>query len=130
MTIEDAMNILQGDSTAATDYLNRKTFDDLKSAYTPYVDSALDQVKANQIWEELKGAYNTLVSLYDDNYEVFKPFLDISLTPLTTDLAEYTTEKALDGLFLVVGQEETKIRRDPIARVTEILKKVFGTLDD
>jgi hypothetical protein len=137
MTIQDAIGILQGDSTEATDYLKEKTLKPLTEAYTPIVNSWLDKVDANYYWSEFTSLYNDFVELYSDlkTFSQLSPDLVQQLNsfnpqPLTTDLGKYTTEWALWGLFYVVGEEETRIRLDPIARVTELLKKVFGTLDD
>ncbi len=110
ITIADGMAILNGDSVAATRYLQQNTQNALVDAYRPPVDSVLEKNGAKSTWADVVSGYNTLTG---KNVE--------------TDLTTYTTSKALDGLFYVVGQEEARIRRDPIARVTEILKKVFGS---
>ncbi len=129
MTINDGMSILQGDTTAATDYLSGKTLSPLTSAYSPFVKDALDSVNANQIWNDFSTMYNSLRNLYGASI-IVNDLIDVNLQPLTTDLATYTTDKALFGLFVVVGEEEAKIRRDPMARVSDILEKVFGLLDE
>ncbi|MCS7086774.1 MAG: DUF4197 domain-containing protein, partial [Bacteroidia bacterium] len=110
ITIADGMAILKGDSVAATRYLQQNTQSQLIEAYRPPIDSVLEQNGAKSTWADVVTGYNALTG---KNVE--------------TDLTTYTTGKALDGLFYVVGQEEARIRRDPIARVTEILKKVFGS---
>jgi hypothetical protein len=112
ITIADGMAILNGDSVAATRYLQQNTQNQLIEAYRPPVDSALTESGAKPTWADVVSGYNALTN---KNVE--------------TDLTVYTTSKALDGLFYVVGQEEARIRRDPIARVTDILRKVFGSKD-
>ena len=114
MTINDAMNILlSGNSLAATDYLKRTTTASLRSAFKPTIKSSLDQVNATKYWSDAVNAYNKIPLVQKVN----------------PDLAGYVTEKALDGLFHMVGKEEQRIRRDPVARTTELLKKVFNYAD-
>lgn len=110
ITISDGLAILQGENDAATQYLRKETFGELKSAYQPDIEASLSSVGAQQAWEEIMIMYNNI------------PFVE----PVNANLAEYTTNKALDGLFILTAQEEEKIRTDPIARITDILKKVFG----
>jgi len=129
MNISDGMGILFGDSTAATDFFKTKTLNNLTDAYSPFVKEALDKVNATQIWTEFSSSYNQLLKVYKEN-ETFDAVLDLNPQELTTKLDVYTTEKALSGLFIVVGQEESKIRKDPLARVNDILERVFGELDD
>ncbi len=110
MTISDARGILKGTDTAATDYFREKTSNQLKLQYSPIIKKELDQVGA--------------VKLYNDLYQKYSL---IPLAPkLNVKLEDYVTEKALDGLFSVVAGEEKKIRQDPAARTTELLKKVFA----
>jgi hypothetical protein len=110
MTIDDALNILKGSNNAATNYLRLKTFDSLRIIFKPQINGSLSSVGASQAWSSLTSTYNNI------------PFV----TPINTDLSDYTTTKALDGLFILIADEELKIRTDPVARVTDILKKVFG----
>lgn len=110
MTIIDALSILDGANNAATIYLRSKTYDSLKIIFKPQIVASLSSVGANQAWSTLTTAYNKI------------PLVP----PINTDLADYATTKALDGLFILVADEELKIRTDPAARVTEILQKVFG----
>lgn len=110
MTFDDALKILKGDTIAATTYLKSKTFTNLTTAFKPSIQSSLDKVDATKYWTDLTTAYNKI------------PFVK----PINTDLAAYVTGKALDGLFLLVSKEEVKIRKDPVARVSDILKKVFA----
>lgn len=111
MSITDAKNILIGSDSAATSYLRTKTSNPLAQAFSPHIKKALDATTATKKWTELATLYNKL------------PLV----TKVETDLVKYTTNKALKGLFVVVAEEEMKIRKDPAARVTDILKKVFGS---
>jgi hypothetical protein len=110
MTITDALNILNGSNDAATQYLRLKTYDSLKIIFKPQIQTSLSSVGASQAWSTITSTYNKI------------PLVP----PINTDLADYATTKALDGLFILVANEELKIRTDPVARVTEILQKVFG----
>ncbi len=126
MTFQDATAILFGQSTAATQYLKTNTSTLLINAYKPVIAASLDKelvggISANTAWSSLTTAYNKVASstagaLY-------------GLKPVTTDLGTYATNKALDGLFLKVGQEEANIRTNVAARVTPILKQVFAKTD-
>jgi hypothetical protein len=109
MTIQDAFGILRGGDRAATDYLKRTTSDQLTAAFTPIVSKSLDYTDATKYWKDVFSVYNRFSS-----------------TPVNTNLTAYVTQKALDGLFYHIGLEEQKIRKDPAAQVTDILKKVFG----
>ena len=140
LTISDAWDILNGinpasgtkadefDSTAATAYLRSTTYDPLIQAFSPYIDAALDK-DISVLGFSANDAWNTLTSLYNQAANHPLDILD-NLKPVNTDIGEYTVGKALDGLFLKVGEEEIKIRRDPWAwaseTVGEILTKVFG----
>ena len=110
MTIVDAVNILRGGDTAATDYMRSKTYDKLYAAFRPTVTQAVMSVGVTK-------AYETLIAKAKKS----RLIKDESL-----DLDHYVTTKALDGLFTMVAQEEKKIRKDPVAQVTDLLKKVFG----
>ena len=109
MNIQDAFGILRGGNFAATDYLKQKTTPELITAFTPVVSKSLDNTNATKYWKDLFTVYNRF-----------------SNNPVNTDLTAYVTQKALDGLFYHIGLEEQKIRQDPAARVTDILKKVFA----
>ncbi len=111
MTFDDARQILNGGDTAATDYFKAKTSKKLQAAFKPSVTEVMDQVGVNQ-------QYNALVSKYHD-----VPFSK----SIAFDVNQYVTEKTTDGIFYVVGQEEKKIRTNPAARVTDLLKEVFGS---
>lgn len=109
MTIQDAFGILKGGDFAATNYLKDKTTTSLTEAFRPVIESSLKKVNATKYWNTVFTTYNKF-----------------STEKVNTDLAAYVTEKALVGIFYQVGQEEQKIRKDPAARVTDILKKVFA----
>jgi hypothetical protein len=112
ITFADARNILNGPNTAATDYFRNKTSQHLTDAFKPEVQKTLDQVQVTKYWDDVMSAYNKI------------PFT----TKVETDLAQYVTGKAVDGLFMRVAEEEKQIREDPVARVTDILKRVFGSV--
>ncbi|MEO5501365.1 MAG: DUF4197 domain-containing protein [Ginsengibacter sp.] len=109
MTIQDAFGILRGDNTAATEYLKRKTTAELTSKFTPIVSKSLQFTDATKYWADVFSVYNRF-----------------SKNPVNTDLTTYVTQKALDGLFYHIGLQEQLIRKDPAARITDILRKVFG----
>lgn len=112
MNIADAKSILTGSDTAATSYLKKATYQSLYSAFTPHISKALDNNLVASQWTNLANTYNKL---------------PIVRKKVNADLVAFTTEKALKGLFLKVSQEELKIRKDPAARTSELLKKVFGS---
>jgi hypothetical protein len=123
MTIQDAFDILNGSDTAATHYLREETYINLKNAFQPKIANSLDKplvggVSANETWATLTGLYNGVANSIAGQLA--------GLTPVNTALDEHVTIKALNGLFTKVGEEEKDIRTDPLARVTDILKRVFG----
>jgi hypothetical protein len=109
MTISDALGILQGGDFAATNYFKQKTTASLTAAFSPIISTSLNKVDATKYWNDMFTAYNKF-----------------SLKKVPTDLNAYVTQKAIDGIFYQVGLEEQKIRKDPAARTTELLKQVFG----
>lgn len=111
MTIEDAKQILNGGDTAATDFFKGKTSGRLSEAFKPIISSSMNDVGATRKYKEMMGEYTAL------------PFTSAE----SVDLDQYVTNKSLDGLFYMVGEEEKKIRTDPAARVTDLLKTVFGS---
>lgn len=117
MSISDALNILKGTDTAATGYLRASTYQPLTSAFSPEINSALEEVGANSSWETLTSFYNNYIAIVTGE------------DPINTNLGEYATQKALDGLFLKVADEEKAIRNDPMKRGSELLKKVFKEQD-
>jgi hypothetical protein len=110
MTIDDARRILDGSQTAATEYFKDKTTTQLTSAFRPVVERSMSQVGVTRQYNELLGRARGI------------PFLDVE----AYDLDSYVVGKGLDGLFHVVGEEERKIRTNPSARVTDLLREVFG----
>jgi Protein of unknown function (DUF4197) len=111
MTFDDARRILNGSDTAATDYFKSKTSKKLQAAFLPSVKDVMNQVGVNRQYNDLMGRYKDV------------PFSK----NISFDVNQYVTEKTTDGLFFVVGQEEKKIRTNPAARVTDLLKDVFGS---
>jgi hypothetical protein len=126
MTIADAFGILKGADNAATKYLHSTTYSQLYSLYKPKIQISTGKkliagVSTKDSWVALTGKWNTFANSVAGRVAGFKP--------VNTDLDDYLTNKALDGLFLKVEQEELKIRKDVSARVTPLLQKVFGSLD-
>lgn len=111
MTFTDARNILAGPDNAATEFFKGKTSQPLYNKFSPVIENTLEEVKAATAWEKVTSTYNKI------------PLV----TKVNTDLTDYATNKALDGLFLKLAGEEKKIRTDPAARVTDLLKKVFAS---
>ncbi len=111
MTFTDARNILAGPDNAATMFFKEKTSQPLYGKFSPVIKNTLEEVKAASLWETITTTYNKI------------PLV----TKVNTDLTDYATNKALDGLFLKLAGEEKKIRTDPAARVTDLLKKVFAS---
>jgi len=109
MSITDGLQILRGGDFAATDYLKKTTTVELTDKFRPVIETSLAKVDATKYWKDVFSAYNKFSS-----------------TPVNTDLTAYVTERALSGIFLKISLEEQKIRKDPAARVTDILKKVFA----
>ncbi len=110
MTFQDARKILSGHETAATDYFKSKTTDKLTVAFRPVVDNAMNEVGVTRQYKELVGRFQTIPFVKSESF----------------DIDHYVVAKALDGLFYVLGEEERKIRTNPAARVTDLLKEVFG----
>ncbi len=154
MSITDGLTLLNSsDSTAATAYLNGKTFNPLINAYTPLVDSTLRLVPLTKYWSNFRTTYNSALSKYNEllgfqnswntntlviNAPVLKltALKQINYNPIVTEsLGTWTTDKALGGLFYLVGEEEKDIRRDPFgyikniaSDISGILKEVFGEI--
>lgn len=154
LTISQGWDILHGtvpakstsaegfDSTAATKYLSQQTYDPLTDLYAPKINTALDKdlvggFSATETWESLTSTYNNFLSRSEVKAALLAAQIlgqDINLpAAIETDLGVFSTQKALDGLFHMVGKEEIKIRRDPWAwaktTVGNILEKVFGSVD-
>ena len=111
MTFDDVRRVLGGAETAATDYFKDKTTDRLTRAFQPVISRAMDEVGVTHQYKELLGRAQQIPFLRTENY----------------DLDKHVVGKALDGLFLTVADEERKIRKDPAARVTDLLRDVFGS---
>ena len=111
MTLADAYGILNGDDSAATEYFREQTGSGLRDRFHPIIEQKIEEIGLSRLYSQVADTYNNL------------PFTG---TPRLVDLDEYVTDQALDGLFVVLAQEEKKIRDDPAARTTELLKKVFG----
>ena len=110
MSIADGLSILNGKDDAATQYLNQNTQALLLEKFKPIVENSLQKVNATKYWEQLVVAYNKIPMV-------------VKMNP---NLSEYATQKAIDGIFIVVAEEELQIRKNPAARVSAILKKVFN----
>lgn len=114
MTIEDAFSILYGESDAATDYLRESTSSQLKNSFLPVISKSLNQVNATRYYENLMKRYNKIPLVKKIN----------------PDLDGYATDRAIDGLFLLIARQEASIRSDPLARTSDLLRHVFGSLDN
>lgn len=110
MTINDAVGIWKGADDAATQYLKRTTTAELEAAFTPITKKAIEATQVTMYWDDIANIYNNI------------PFV----TKVNPDLNKYVNEKAIDGLFVLIAQEEKDIRENPEARVTAILRRVFG----
>jgi hypothetical protein len=109
MSFQDAMGILKGGDFAATNYLKEKTTLSLTEAFRPVIENSLQKVNATKYWNTVFTTYNKF-----------------GTEKVNTDLTAYVTEKALTGIFYQLSLEEQKIRKDPLARTSDILKKVFA----
>lgn len=110
MTLEDARAIVSGGDTAATDFFRRRTQDKLYAAFKPVVSQKVGEVGVTRAYKDMMGRYESV------------PLMGRQ----SLDLDDYVTNKSLDGLFHMVGEEEKKIRSNPVARTTDLLKTVFG----
>lgn len=123
MTIQDGFAILRGEKDAATQYLKQKTYRQLYQLYQPKIKKSLDKeivgsISTNESWETLTGQWNKIAGSFVGELA--------DLEKIETQLDKYLTDKALEGLFIKLALEEAKIRNDPAARVTDLLKRVFG----
>lgn len=126
MTITDGLEILTGEDNAATEYLHRTTYNELFKLYRPKIKASVEKdlvagISTEESWDTLVGKWNKVAKSAIGQVA--------GLKPVNTELEDYLTHKALDGLFLKIAEEEKMIRKDPAARVTGLLKRVFGTLD-
>jgi hypothetical protein len=110
MTFNDVYEIWRGEEDAATQYLKETTMGELKAEFRPVIREALEQVEVTKYWSPLIDTYNQI------------PFV----TKMNPDLESYVLEETLEGLFYTLAQEEARIREDPAARVTDLLRRVFG----
>jgi hypothetical protein len=110
MTFDDARNILSGNDTAATEYFKDKTTNKLTDVFKPIVDKTMNEVGVTRQYKELVGRHENIPFVKKESF----------------DLDHYVVSKALGGLFHMVGEEEKKIRKNPTARTTDLLKEVFG----
>jgi hypothetical protein len=113
LTFQDAANILMGADNAATTYLQKTTSQQLYDKFNPKIVASLDKIGANMLWKNAADTYNKI------------PLV----TKVNNDLDDYVTRKALDGLFGKIAEEEKNIRRNKVARSTDLLKKVFAKQD-
>lgn len=109
MTIKDAFAILRGDNTAATSYLKKQTNEQLYTKIKPIASKAIQQVEVTKYWNALVKTYNTI------------PFTKT----VNPDLEDYVTNKAIEGIFVLIANQEKEIRNNPKARTSELLQKVF-----
>jgi RNA binding exosome subunit len=114
MTVEDANGILSNGDTAATDFFEKKTRSRLFDDFKPSVSKSMEQVGTVRAYKKMVGKYEAV------------PLASLAGLP-SLDLDAYITNKALDGLFKMVGEEEKKIRTNPAAQTTDLLRKVFGS---
>lgn len=113
LTIQDAFSLLKGEQDAATQFLRRTTSDELTSLFQPKIQESLNEVGATRYYTDLVSAYNAIPSTKKIN----------------PDLNAYVTEKALDGLFKLIAEEEKNIRENPLQRTTLLMKRVFAAQD-
>jgi hypothetical protein len=123
MSISDAFGILNGADTAATHYLRRTTYQQLYNLYQPKIKSSVNKnlignISTAETWNNLTGTWNKFANSMVGQIGGYQP--------VDVNLEDFLTRKALDGLFVKIAEEEKQIRKDPVARVTDILKKVFG----
>jgi len=153
LDVQDAWDILEGrvpttdttvsftlksgsyDSTAATQYFVNTTYTALVDVFSTPIDNALDKdlglgFSANKAWETLTENYNLAVGLYNDAINL-NPFnTSDEIETINVSIAEHCTQKALDGLFLKVGNEEKKIRRNPYQWAVDVIQEVFGYIQE
>lgn len=110
MTIDDAWAILKGKDDAATQYLKRVTSSQLKAKFKPVIQTSLNKVNATRYYKDIVTKYNQIPLVQKVN----------------ADLDDYATDKAIEGLFVMIAKEEKNIRQNPVARTTDLLKKVFA----
>ena len=113
LSFDDAISLVKSNQQdACTQFLKKTTTNALVAAFKPSIKNALDQTHTTEAWADVMGVYN----------------MAPTVTPVNTDLPDYVTRKAVDGLFYMIAQEEAKIRKNPMAEVSDLIKRVFGTL--
>jgi hypothetical protein len=127
MSISDAFKILNGADNAATIYLKNTTYDQLYQLYKPKIQASTEKkiignISTEESWNTLTSKWNTVANSIAGKIA--------GLKPVNTDLDDFLTNKALSGMFLKVEGEELKIRKEVSARITPILQRVFGSLDN
>jgi hypothetical protein len=127
MTIKDAFNILKGEDNAATQYLRNTTYNELYALYKPKIQASTEKkiiggVSTKDSWVALTGRWNSFANSIAGKIA--------NMQPVNTELDDYLTNRALSGMFLKVENEELKIRKEVSARVSPILQRVFGSLDN
>lgn len=136
MTVQDGITIVTGERNAATVYLKDKTYSQLMNSYQPRMDKVLKQdligdVSAKDAWENLTSKYNSVIDTINNTYLLSAAVKASGYTlpeRINTNLSEYVTGKALDGVFLTVEGEEGKIRDNPWGYASSIIEKVFGAV--
>ena len=126
MTIYDAAGILNGEDNAATEYLQKTTYNHLFELYRPKIKASVEKklvgnVSTKDSWDELTEKWNVAAGSIVGQVAGFKP--------VEIELDTYLTDKALEGLFLKIADEEKTIREEPLARVSDLLKRVFGSVE-
>jgi len=126
MTVTDGFNILRGADNAATMYLRNTTYNELYALYKPKIEAStkkdiIGTISTEESWNALTSKWNSFANSIAGRIGGFKP--------VNTDLNDFLTRKALDGIFLKIANEELKIRKDVNARVTPLLQKVFGSVN-
>lgn len=127
MTIRDAFNILNGADNAATEYLKSTTYQELYNLYKPKIQASTEKkiignISTKDSWETLTTKWNSVANSIAGRLA--------NLKPVNTNLDDYLTNKALAGMFLKVEGEELKIRKEASARISPVLQRVFGSLDN
>ena len=110
MSIDDAIGIVKGDKNAATQYLKLKASDSIRVKILPIIEKSLQKTEATRYWKDVFSNYNRM-----------------SRNKINPDLKSYVSEKAIDALFLLISKEEEQIRKDPLKRTTELLRKTFSS---
>lgn len=129
MSITDGLSILKGTDTSATTYLKDNTYNGLFTSYEPIMDEALAKFGVVALYEDYVTSYNGILETSLPGFGSVSSLTNVN-TIATTDISKYGTEKALDGLFLKVSEEEKNIRKNPFEYVSDIIQKVFGSLFD